>query len=296
MADEKKICPTCGGAGYLYDEATDTREPCNCKLAEYMLKHLGAEIARATTIFSSPLFEFGANPGDPPKLDRTKENLHIKAPWVDLLSHLKLCLWTKGMFFAFRIVTDEKIKTVFVGAESYSQRAKSKRDDMVTYNSLADLVGPEFPFVIIRLGFLGHKNAAAPGALKEALMLRDAAQKPTWLIEEPSSPFGPGNFTYSDDLAEYIDRNYKTVSLSRADDRRVYEPRGFHGAVEVVGGVEDVDASAPLTTGTRPVRGRPVERPTSAIAVDEELAAFEGKPKWNKGGKSSYKKGGGGPL
>jgi hypothetical protein len=287
MAEEKRVCPTCGGAGYLYNEAVDTREPCNCKIAEYMVKHLGTEIARAETIFSSPLYELADRSGEEPKLDRTKENLHVKAAWVDLLPHLKLCLWPKGIFFNFRIVTDEKIKTVFVGAESYSARAKNKRDDMVTYNSLADLLGPEFDFVIIRLGHLGHKNAAAPGAVKEALMIRDVAKKPTWVVEEPNSPFGPGNFTYSDDLAEYIDLNFKTVALTRANDSRVFEPRGYHGAEDVTGGVEDVSASAPLV---RPTRARP-EPPRSIIETEEVLPGESRASKW----KSKSRKGGG-PL
>lgn len=285
----KPVCPTCGGAGYLYNEETFTRTPCNCKVAEYMIKHLGPEIAKAQTIIQSPLYEFGAAEGEPPKVDRTRENLHVKAAWTDLLPHLKLCLWTKGLFFDFRIVTDEKIKTVYVGAESYTARAKSKRDDMVTYNSLNDLLGKEYPFVIIRLGFLGHKNVAAPGAVKEALMIRDAAQKPTWIIEEPNSPFGPGNFTYSDDLAEYIDRNFKSVSLGKTEGRH-FEPRGYAGAEEVVGGVEDVSPEAPVV---RPAR-HPVAPPRSVIDTDEDLAALEGsgKPKW----KSKSRKGGGGPI
>ena len=286
---EKKACPTCGGVGYLYNEETFTREPCNCKVAEYMTKHLGTEIAKAPTIFSSPLFELADKSGEPPKLDRTKENLHIKAAWIDLLSHLKLCLWPKGIFFNFRIVTDEKIKTVFVGAESFSQRAKNKREDMVTYNSLNDLLGKEYDFVIIRLGFLGHKNQAAPGAVKEALMIRDVAQKPTWIIEEPNSPFGYGNFTWSEDLQEYIDRNFKTVSLGKTEGR-VFEPRGYAGAEEVAGGVEDVSASEPAT---RPAK-RPVTPPRSSIPVDEDLVALEGKSKWR--GRGSRPKGGGGPI
>jgi hypothetical protein len=287
---EKKVCPTCSGVGYLYNEETFTREPCNCKVAEYMIKHLGSEIAKAPTIFSSPLYELAETSGEPPKLDRTKENLHIKTAWIDLLSHLKLCLWPKGIFFNFRIVTDEKIKTVFVGAESYVQRAKSKRDDMVTYNSLNDLLGPEYDFVIVRLGHLGHKNVAAPGAVKEALMLRDVAHKPTWIIEEPNSPFGPGNFTYSDDLAEYIDRNFKTISLTRENDTRVFEPRGYQGAIEV-GGLEDISPSAPVN---KPVKTRPVAPPRSVIDTDEDLFALEGssQSKWKKGKKRS----GGGPI
>lgn len=285
MPEEKRVCPTCGGVGYLYDEASYTRIPCNCKVAEYMTKHLGTEIAKAPTIYSSPLYEFGDKSGDPPRVDRTRENLHIKCAWVDLLSHLKLCLWPKGIFFNFRIVTDEKIKTVFVGAESYAQRAKSKRDDLVTYNSLNDLLGKEWDFVIIRLGHLGHKNAAAPGAVKEALMIRDVALKPTWIIEEPNSPFGYGNFTWSEDLQDYIDRNFKGIELKRENDDRIFDQRGYHGAEEIEGGVEDVSATEPIA---RP-KARPVAPPRSVIETREsfDLDGFtmpgegkDSKPKW----------------
>jgi hypothetical protein len=290
---EKRVCPTCEGAGFLYDEESFTRIPCNCKIAEYMVKHLGPEIARAPTIYSSPLYEFGAKSGDLPKVDRTKENLYIKCAWVDLLSHLKLCLWPQGIFFNFRVVTDEEIKTVFVGAMAYNQRAKSKRDDMVTYNSLNDLLGKEWDFIIIRLGHLGHKNAAAAGAIKEALMIRDTDQKVTWLIEEPNSPFGHGNFSYSDELAEYIDQNFKRIALVREDDDRVFDQRGYRGAEEIEGGVEDVTPDEPL------VRARvKYEPPESAIPTDEELvlpgSGRSSGSKWK--GKYKPKGGGGGPI
>ena len=274
----QRVCPTCNGAGYLYNEETYTREPCNCKIAEYMFKHLGAEIAKAETIFSSPLYELPETRGEPPKLDRTTENLHLKCNWSDLLPHLKLCLWTKGIFFNFRVVTDEKIKTVFVGAESYSQRSKSKRDDMVTYNTLSDLVGTEYPFVIIRLGHLGHKNVAAAGAVKEALMIRDVAQKPTWIIEEPGAPFDPSNFAYSDDLAEYMDRNFKTVTLGA---NRAPEPQ----EEEVVGGVEDVSVTAPVPRQPRPAAKAP-EPELEPTVIDDNAAIGSSssggyrRPKW----------------
>jgi hypothetical protein len=293
-APEKKVCPTCNGEGYLLDAEGRVRTPCNCKVAEYMIKHLGTEIARAETIFESPLYELPANAGDPPPVDRTKENLHIKCNWTDLLPHLKLCLWPKGITFNTRIVTDEKIKTVYVGAESYTARAKNKRDDMTTMNSLGDLVGKEWDFVIIRLGYLGHKNVAAPGAVKEAVMIRDVLRKPTWLIEEPNSPFGPGNFTYSDELAEYIDRNFKTVSLGDSHDSAPTELRGFVGAEDIVGGVEDVSPSAPLPRGKRSTTATP---PESVLSVEEELEmpgedAHPKKGKW----RGKYKRNGGGPL
>jgi hypothetical protein len=293
---DKPVCPTCNGSGYMYNDETFTRIPCDCKIAEYMTTHLGTEIARAKSIYSSPLMELADVSGTPPKLDRTRENLHIKSTWIDLLPHLKLCLWVKGIFFNFRVVTDEKIKTVFVGAESYNQRAKSKRDDMATMNSLNDLIGPEYDFVVVRLGFLGHKNVAAPGAVKEALMVRDVARKPTWIVEEPASPFGPGNYTYSDDLAEYIDRHYKTIAITGTSSRAV-EYRGFAGAEEVVGGVEDVSPSEPVV---RPTKAR-VTPPTSTIGSgdvgssdDADLPGEGRSQKWKPTSKWKPKNRGGG--
>jgi hypothetical protein len=155
--------------------------------------------------------------GEPPKKDRTGENLFIKGYWKDLLPHLKWSLGCKGPDFRFRLLTDEKLKIIYLGAESYATKAKSRRDEVVTYNSLNDLVGPDIDLVIIRLGFLGYKNIAMPGILKEALMIREFACKPTWIIEVPTSIFGFGHFSYSEDVWDYISANYTTVDLVRPE-------------------------------------------------------------------------------
>jgi hypothetical protein len=161
----------------------------------------------------SPLYQAGSR-GEPAQLDRTKENLFLKTFWIDLLPHLKWALVCKGPLFRYRIITDEKLKTVFVGAESYIQRPRNKRDDITTFNSLGDLLGADYDLVLIRLGFLGRPNKAIAGALKEALMLRESVLKPTWLIEEPLCCFGPGYFAYSADNAAYIERLYKVIDFT----------------------------------------------------------------------------------
>ena len=293
--NEKCICQTCKGAGFLYHEETDVSELCNCKIAEMMVTHLGKNIARAPTILESPLFKLPAKSGDPFVLDRTKDNLLIRCVWTDLLSHLKLCLWAKGLNFRFHIVTDERIKNVWLGNEAYKSRSKVSRDEIVTRNSISDLVGGDYSFVIIRLGFNGYKNAAAPGVVKEALMMRDAAQKSTWLIEEPlSSPFQYGNFTWSEDLQAYIDQNFTTIDMLQPNDTRSHEQRGFKGAEEVVGGVEDVSMSRPQPRATRPreqaQEPRPAFRNESATPTSFDLPGDD-QPKWGK--KSAWKKKGG---
>lgn len=228
MADAPKVCARCMGTGFLPVEGDDmTVQQCICAYSRALKLHLGAEIATAPNITQSPLFMAGAS-GEPPKLDRTKENLFLKGYWTDLLPHFKWALGCKGPTFRYRIVTDEKLKTVYVGAESYATRAKGRRDEIVTYNSLSDLVGPDLDLVIIRLGFLGHKNVAMPGVLKESLMIREFACKATWIVEVPTSIFGHGHFSYSEEVAEYIENNFEVVNLTRKESARSDEvPHGI---------------------------------------------------------------------
>lgn len=204
-------CAKCGGTGVLPVDDITIRQ-CVCAYARMMAHHLGPELAKAPKPDKHVLFQRG-EPGEPPKVDKTTQNLFIKGKWTALLPHFKHALVCKGPAFRFRIVTDEQLKTVYVGAQSYGSRPKSKRDDMETYNSIADFVGPDLDLVILRLGFLGHKNVAMPGVLKEAIMLRDVHGKATWLIEEPTSIFGPGHLSYNEDVSDYIYEHFEIVNF-----------------------------------------------------------------------------------
>ena len=255
-----------------------------------MKEHLGTEIALAPSLSApSPLFVAG----DPePKVDRTKENLFLKGFWPDLLPHLKAALVGKGLFFQFKIVTDERLRTVYVGDDSYKARAKSKRDDIETHNSLSDLVGSDNHLVIIRLGFLGYKNVAMPGILREALMLRESLSKATWLVEDPDQGyFGPGHLAFSEEVEEAIGRNFTVVDFTNKKRSPIVR--------EVITSVpEDVGMDAPLPPPPAPK----VYVEKSRFEVTPDMGAFGdnegGSGKWKP--KSNWKKrggsGGGGPL
>jgi len=220
MVDEPKpICGRCKGTGTLPTGDDMTVQQCICAYSRALKAHLGAEIATAPVITQSPLFVAGPS-GDAPKVDRTDENLFIEGYWRDILTHMKWALGCKGPFFRFRMVTDEKLKVVYLGAESYGSRAKGKRDEVTTFNSLADLVGADLDLLIIRLGFLGYKNQAMAGILKEALMIREFACKPTWIVEVPTSIFGPGHFSFSEEVGDYIAENYEIVNLTKHESAR----------------------------------------------------------------------------
>jgi hypothetical protein len=125
-----------------------------------------------------------------------------------------------------------------------------------------------------------------PGVLKEALMVREAAQMPTWIVEEPSSIFGPGHFAYSEDTAMYIERLFTIVNLvdeSRTPD----EPRG----IEASEPVEDVGMEAPTPQVVRTSKPR-FDAPK--IDVDELLGAAEEGTSYKKKSSSWKRKGGGG--
>jgi len=275
--DDKKPCSKCGGTGRIEIDDLTVRQ-CLCAFARAMKEHLGAEIALAKSLQTSPLFVAG----DPePSVDRTKDNLFLKGYWQDLLPHFKSALVGKGLFFSFTVVKDEKLKTVYVGDESYKARSKNKRDDIQTHNSLGDIVGPEIDLAIIRLGFLGHPNRAMPGIIKETIMLRDAPSKATWLIEDPDQGyFGPGHLSYSEELAEYIDAHFEVVDLTNKSRTPLPPER-------VVSVVEDVGMDAPL-----PVARVHVERSRFESRNDDLLGALSG----GKNRKPKKRGSSGGPL
>lgn len=286
----KPPCSVCGGMGTIYIDDLNSVD-CECSRAKKIAAKLGPEIAVVKTYTKSPLFAFDDEGGI--LRDKTKDNLFLKCAWGELLPHLKLALYgkllTTNMGYRFRVVTDERIRTVFVGAESYKARGVSRRDDAQTNNSLTDLIGPDFDLVIIRLGFLGHKNVAAPGALKEALMLREVGCKPTWIVEPPDVPFGPGHFTYSVDVGDYIENHFSVVNLTRYAVMTTPMTPSEPTVPETPShddGSEDVTVEAPEVTPAARFHAEPTP-------MDDMMAQLEGGGVKRKFGS---KKKGGGPL
>jgi len=277
---------------------------CRCAFVKNVKRRLGKDIMNAhPAVYSSPLYE-PAKDGGLPTVDRTTENLFIRARWEDFLPHFKLAatnLLSRTSFqWYFQIVTDERIKSVYVGNEAYNARARKKRDDVVTFNSLADLIGGDFDLVVIQLGYLGHKNVAAPGALKEALLIRQAANKPTWIVDpnEEAGRFQPGHHAYSQDLAEYLALRYLELDLKI--EREVPLPKrietGYQGAPISTGDEEGLaldDAGDPPPPRQVPQRmkipkGPPVDlTPSSTVDLNNDpvLGTGSGAKKKYKGGR-----------
>jgi hypothetical protein len=247
VADEPITCPKCGwtpqlpncdGDGHIFIDPDDDTKTRMCPkmrtvlIRQHLRRHLDPGISNIPYAKNgtSPLFKM-AGVGEPPELDRTGENLRLRIRWRKLLPHLKFALGCKGPEFFFRIITDQQIKNVYVGNEHYHSRSKNRRDeDESVCNSIGDLMG-DADLVIIKLGYIGHANRAAAGALKEALLIREASNKAVWIVDDPEH-----SWTHSrdSDVEHYIGTRFETVPLEGIDPGPSYEdPTNVDVGIEV---------------------------------------------------------------
>lgn len=213
MADTPVLCPKCGMvplegcdgiSGHLPAADGVSMRMCRNLFAKSMRMHLGKELSDVQHVSTSPLLERGTD-GEI-LVDRTTDDLWIMGcTWIGIRPHLKLALFLKGLAFSFRIITDQQIKNVFVGNEHRQFRVAGQS----FCNSLGDLVS-DIDLVIVKLGYIGYKNKAASGALKETLLIREALSLPTWVIEDPSRPW-----THSRDLdvESYLEGRFEVLPI-----------------------------------------------------------------------------------
>jgi len=302
-----KDCPVCHGVGNIivHKGGEAKMQECWCLYNKRVIAKLGPELAQAKPARDdSPLYIPHVEHGGPPVVDKTRINLLLKGWWTDLLCHFKwtfIAKWgtVKVEGFNFQIITDEKLKNVWFGRESVTSRTRKQRDEVATYNTVEDLIGSTYHLAIIRLGFLGWKNQAMGGILKEALMVRQSLNLPTWLVEEPDSPFGEGHYTWSRDVGDYIQGKFEVIDLVKERSGQV-EYRGVVGARprEEPGMTIDKDDEEPVAVVRKapraPISDRPSHVDSDAHQPSERDSVLSGPgyPK-NKYGK---KKQGGGPL
>lgn len=205
-------CSECGGLGFWL-KSEDTQVECTKVYVRKLGARLGPDIQSVKSVPESPLFV----PGDE-LIDKTDSNCFIKARWEILLGHMKWAFICKFNLvglerFYFQTVTDQRLLNVWLSNEAYQAKARKKREESDTYNSLPDLIGEMYSLVIIRIGFLGYKNQAMPGVLKEALLLRQGLNLPTWIVEEPENPFEMGHLAWNPEVADYIKRRFEVLPI-----------------------------------------------------------------------------------
>lgn len=162
-----------------------------------MLKaRLGEDItSHATPLRESPFIEMAG------------ANLLITGEWPEVCSHLHFVLTRRildtGFRFSFRVITDEDLRAGYLaGGEADEER-------------MAEMVAPEIDLVIVRLGFIGYKNAAMPGILLTALRKREASLKPTWLIDTQKHLFSKGHLSWNEEVGAYVGERYDSAMIGR---------------------------------------------------------------------------------
>ena len=122
------------------DEHGSTRQ-CACSFRAHCQKRLPPDIAGTEPILTSPLLHIG-RPGEV-IVDLTTENLFIKSWWADFAPHLLMALtyrMLQNLMFPFRITNDAELRDVYVGSKAYTARSRQRRDEIPTYNGLADFI------------------------------------------------------------------------------------------------------------------------------------------------------------
>ena len=215
VTDEAKKCPECNGRQWLYeckedDEETLLAVPCICLQRELFRSFLikgsrgSRDIVNADHV-KSPLYTSDR--------DGTQENLLLRCSWETACRHLKWALSAKyrqSNGFFFRVVDDDLLLQVWLGKKAYRARAAGVREDVESFNDLADLL--EDPaLVIIRLG-IAQRNRALGDVLGLALGIRDRVSKPTWVVED-GIPYLEDHPNYTDNTYNHLVNYYTTVEL-----------------------------------------------------------------------------------
>ena len=252
-----EICEQCHGTGWLLEDM----RMCPRFFSKQINKHLGPELSKVVGVEDGPLYDRKAG------VDLTGKNLLIKGcPWRNLLPHLKWALACKGLQFFHRVYDDERIKNVFVGAEDFRARPVSTRQRIPTFNSVDDLMSTSFDLVIIKLGYLGYKNQAAAGALKEALLFREKHGKPTWLVVDPVRDW---EHSRDADVVFYIDDNFNEIHIEPTADPQT---KTLHDVSSDIG-LDDDGLEEPASHTYEPPTHAPLPSGDIPFGGEEEVEA-----------------------
>lgn len=209
--------PICLNGNVPNEDRTVARRCPNLTLSlrlEEAKKRVDPRAKDARVITSSPLYTPRRNHTSEPGVDLTGRNVHIQGiTWNQFMPHLKLIQMCKNI--KIRHVTDGDLRDIFVGNKNYKARPLRLRENEDTFNGIGGLLEANDDLLIIRVGFLGYKNAAGPGFLSETLLYRMAASKPCWIFES-SHALVSWRYTKDADVENLVSK-YMQVHLTSPD-------------------------------------------------------------------------------
>lgn len=200
------VCRDCDGSGRIPRPNTADMFVCPCVQTRHVIRQIGC--------LWLGLFPKGFKT-EIAGGDYLKTNLVFHGPWRGIARHagLAISLHLHALYptrWPFKIITDEDLRAANFADDKFDESSRLRPDD---------LFGSSVELLVLRLGFLGTKNAAMAGFIYTALRAREVARKPTWIIIDDDGPsFVKGHFSWSEDLARYIGENFTTVRVTSNED------------------------------------------------------------------------------
>lgn len=183
-------CSECGDVGVI-NLPDDKLVECKCSLIKRIAAKMPSHI-RMTKVTKRHLAL--------PICRMEKESVFIISRWADMRAIIK-AIMIKNHKMLIQITSDREIRDVGVGSTSRTARADD--DVHAIYNSISDLVDTA-DLTIIRLNELKYKNKAAAGLLEEAITYRVDRMKPTWVVSDPTDPYGVSSQAFSQSVWELL--------------------------------------------------------------------------------------------
>ena len=157
-----------------------------------------------------------SSPNESPLKPFIKKNLWVTASLHAFRPQFKQMAVRMGPYWNFLVRNDADLMSAWLSdlkdvhdGDVSQMRLQELPDRNV---DLELLVIPPGLLVIV-LGVKSARNSAMPEVLLETLRFRQYRQKPTWILDQPSSPFTDGHISWSSSCADLISE-WKHVRLS----------------------------------------------------------------------------------
>lgn len=278
IGDGDPNCPKCHGRGSyrvtldmggLYPPGITlppVEQTCTCTTVKRIIYNMNRGwrgLSKAKTIRESRLIKY------------PNKNLWVTAKVETFQQNLKFVSIKKGPNWFFSVETDADLmqawlaKAAMDGIDIYDPDVE--RPTSLEKLTLVDIALPP-SLLIVHLGVKSAANKEMANVLQEAIAIRMAENKPTWIFDQPYAPLQDGHRAFSFALMDYLNIwGFKREILSHGSP--AYQ--GFSESTSE-GEWEPTEAPAP--------RLRPT--PTEDAVVEDSLASV-----WGKGKSSKPKKG-----
>lgn len=191
-----KTCPTCHGRGayeFFYEgDPVPVVTECKCVKARRVILNLERAWPGLT---KEPKVK------DTPLKDYLDKDLWVTAEESVFMPHLRHVALRQGPDWAFAVYTDfDYMKEWFKDLKAKGGEIFDADFKRFSWRDVSDDIVEGPSLLILKLGVKAARNNAMPEVLLECLLRRHHAQRPTWLLDQPSKPLVPGHRCYSEDV------------------------------------------------------------------------------------------------